>query len=126
MNVMREIQLKWIKQKRNCVSFPSKHKTSRCHTLYCCPSIPPTLAYWHTSRNCVTLVRYSSCSANLISEMARGERGSCRVAGSRRAIVTSSSTTIPSTAHRELLSCRLQGYRGTKLWWPPARKLAST
>ena len=63
----------------------------------------------HTSRNCVTRVRYSSCSANLISEMARGERGSCRVAGSRRAMVTSSSTTIPSTAHR---SSSLAGCRG--------------
>ena len=57
----------------------------------------------------MTRVRYSSCSANLISEMARGERGSCRVAGSRRAMVTSSSTTIPSTAHR---SSSLAGCRG--------------
>ena len=65
---------------------------------------------WHTSRNWLTRVRYSSCSANLISEMARGERGSCRVAGSRRATVTSSSTTIPSTAHRSADS--LAGSRG--------------
>ena len=69
-------------------------------------NIPPP---WHTSRNCVTRVRYSSCSANLISEMARGERGSCRVAGSRRAMVTSSSTTIPSSDHR---SSSLAGSRG--------------